>query len=66
MQTVRTSIVLALVILELFILRPAIPAVAADKLDKLRIAYVFPIGAMAPIWMAAARLPSTPKGSMSN
>ncbi len=40
-------------ILELSILRPAIPAVAADKLDKLRIAYVSPIGAMAPIWMAA-------------
>jgi ABC-type nitrate/sulfonate/bicarbonate transport system substrate-binding protein len=54
MQTIRRSLVLALVILELFILRPAIPALAADKLDKLRIAYVSPIGAMAPIWMAAA------------
>ena len=54
MQTIRRSIVLALVILELFILLAAIPAAAADKLDKLRIAYVSPIGAMAPIWMAAA------------
>jgi ABC-type nitrate/sulfonate/bicarbonate transport system substrate-binding protein len=54
MQTLRRRLVLALVILELFILRPAIPAAAADKLDKLRIAYVSPIGAMAPIWMAAA------------
>jgi ABC-type nitrate/sulfonate/bicarbonate transport system substrate-binding protein len=54
MQTVRRNIVLALVTLELFILRPAIPAIAADKLDKLRIAYVSPIGAMAPIWMAAS------------
>jgi ABC-type nitrate/sulfonate/bicarbonate transport system substrate-binding protein len=54
MPSVRRSIVLALVTLELFILRPAIPAIAADKLDKLRIAYVSPIGAMAPIWMAAA------------
>ena len=51
---VRRSIVLALMILGLFILRAAIPAVAADKLDKLRIAYVSPIGAMAPIWMATA------------
>jgi ABC-type nitrate/sulfonate/bicarbonate transport system substrate-binding protein len=53
-QRLRRRLVLALVILELFILRPAIPAAAADKLDKLRIAYVSPIGAMAPIWMAAA------------
>ena len=54
MPSVRRSIVLALVILGPFTLRAAIPAVAADKLDKLRIAYVSPIGAMAPIWMAAA------------
>jgi ABC-type nitrate/sulfonate/bicarbonate transport system substrate-binding protein len=54
MQTLRRRLVLALMILELFILRPAIPALAADKLDKLRIAYVSPVGAMAPIWMAAA------------
>ncbi len=54
MPSVRRSIVLALMILGLFTLRAAIPAVAADKLDKLRIAYVSPIGAMAPIWMATA------------
>jgi ABC-type nitrate/sulfonate/bicarbonate transport system substrate-binding protein len=53
MQKIRRS-ALVLVTFGLSILRAATPALSADKPDKLRIAYVSPIGAMAPLWMAAA------------
>ena len=54
MQKIRRRMGVALVTFGLAILRAAIPALAADKPDKLRIAYVSPIGAMAPMWMAGA------------
>ncbi|MPZ76589.1 MAG: hypothetical protein GEU77_08690 [Deltaproteobacteria bacterium] len=54
MQKIRRSMVVVLVTCGLLILRAATPGAAAEKADKLRIAYVAPIGAMASIWMAAA------------
>lgn len=44
----------AVVVFGLAILRAPAPSAAAQKAAKLRIAYVSPIGAMAPLWMAAA------------
>src|SRR5256885_10323352 len=44
----------AVVAFGLAILRAPASVVAAEKPAKLRTAYVSPIGAMAPVWMAAA------------
>lgn len=43
-----------IVILILALLSVAAPALAAEGPNRLRIAYVAPIGVMAPVWMAAA------------
>src|SRR5882724_6402571 len=54
MQKKRHSVVVLLVALGLSILLAAAPAIAADKPDKLRIAYITTSGSMATLWMAAA------------
>jgi ABC-type nitrate/sulfonate/bicarbonate transport system substrate-binding protein len=54
MQQIKCRMLVALVALGLEILPAATCAVAAEKPAKLRAAYVSPIGAMAPLWMAAA------------
>jgi len=54
MQQIKGRNDLRVVALELAILRAAAPVMAAEKPAKLRTAYVSPIGAMAPVWMAAA------------
>jgi NitT/TauT family transport system substrate-binding protein len=54
MQKRRHRVVVLLVMLGISILRAAAPAIAADKPDKLRIAYITTSGSMATLWMAAA------------
>src|SRR4249920_50161 len=54
MQKKRHSVVVLLVTLGLSIMPAAAPAIAADKPDKLRIAYITTSGSMATLWMAAA------------
>jgi len=46
--------VVLLVALGISILRAAAPAIAAEKPDRLRIAYITTSGSMATLWMAAA------------
>ena len=53
MQQIILRMLAAFAVFGLAILRAPIPAAAAEKAAKLRIAYVSPIGAMAPVWMAA-------------
>jgi len=54
MQRIKGRMLFAIVAFGLAILRTPAPVVAAEKPAKLRTAYVSPIGAMAPVWMAAA------------
>src|SRR2546430_17192601 len=54
MLPIKGRILFAVVAFGLAILRAPAPIVAAEKPAKLRTAYVSPIGAMAPLWMAAA------------
>ena len=54
MQRIKGRMLFAIVAFGLAILRAPAPVVAAEKPAKLRTAYVSPIGAMAPVWMAAA------------
>ena len=54
MQQIKGRMLFTVVALELWILGAAAPVMAAEKLAKLRTAYVSPIGAMALVWMAAA------------
>jgi len=54
MQRIRCRMILASIAFVLAIFHAAAWAVAAEKSAKLRVAYVSPIGAMAPVWMAAA------------
>src|SRR2546428_1304311 len=54
MQQIKYRMLCVVVAFGLAILRAADCAVAAEKPAKLRTAYVSPIGAMAPVWMAAA------------
>src|SRR5213594_2479710 len=54
MLPIKGRILFAVVAFGLAILRAPAPIVAAEKPAKLRTAYVSPIGAMAPVWMAAA------------
>ncbi len=49
----KPSTVILLLLLALAVLFPANPAAAAKSSYKLKIAYVAPIGVMAPLWMAA-------------
>lgn len=53
MQKKRHGVVVLLLALGLSILRTGAPAIAADKPDKLRIAYITTSGSMATLWMAA-------------
>jgi len=53
MHQIKGRMLFAVVAFGLAIFAPA-PVVAAEKPAKLRTAYVSPIGAMAPVWMAAA------------
>jgi len=54
MQQIKYRLVCVVVAFGLAMLRALAPVVAAEKPAKLRTAYVSPIGAMAPLWMAAA------------
>ena len=54
MQRIKGRLLFAVVAFGLAILRAPASVVAAEKPAKLRTAYVSPIGAMAPVWMAAA------------
>ena len=54
MHQIKGRMLFAVVAFGLAILRAPVPVVAAEKPAKLRAAYVSPIGAMAPVWMAAA------------
>lgn len=54
MQKIILRVLAAFAVFGLAILRASAPAGAAEKAAELRIAYVSPIGAMAPVWMAAA------------
>src|SRR2546430_3117049 len=54
MLPIKGRILFAVVAFGLAIFRAPAPVVAAEKPAKLRTAYVSPIGAMAPVWMAAA------------
>src|SRR4029450_8578419 len=54
MQQIKGRMLFTVVAFGLAILRAAAPVLAAQKPAKLRTAYVSPIGAMAPVWMAAA------------
>jgi len=54
MQRTKCRLLVALVAFVLEIWCAAACAVAAEKPAKLRVAYVSPIGGMAPVWMAAA------------
>ena len=54
MQTINGRMLCAVVVAGLAIIFAAAPVLAAEKPIKLRAAYVSPIGAMAPLWMAAA------------
>src|SRR5215208_7145045 len=54
MQPLKYWMLCAVVAVALAILCAADCAVAAERPTKLRTAYVSPIGAMAPVWMAAA------------
>jgi ABC-type nitrate/sulfonate/bicarbonate transport system substrate-binding protein len=54
MQQIKGRMLFTVVAFGLAILRAVAPVVAAEKPAKLRTAYVSPIGAMAPVWMAAA------------
>src|SRR2546429_8224691 len=54
MQQIKSRRLTALAAFALAIFHAAACAVAAEKPAKLRTAYVSPIGAMAPVWMAAA------------
>jgi ABC-type nitrate/sulfonate/bicarbonate transport system substrate-binding protein len=54
MQKKRHGVVVLLVTLGISILRAAAPAIAVDKPDKLRIAYITTSGSMATLWVAAA------------
>ena len=54
MPQTKFRMLFAVVAFGLAISRAVAPVVAAEKPAKLRTAYVSPIGAMAPVWMAAA------------
>src|SRR5438093_10211115 len=54
MLPIKGRILFAVVAFGLAIFRAPAPVVAAEKPAKLGTAYVSPIGAMAPVWMAAA------------
>ena len=54
MQRIRCRLFVASIAFALAIFYTAVWAGAAEKPAKLRLAYVSPIGAMAPVWMAAA------------
>src|SRR4029453_8676755 len=54
MQKKRHGVVVLLVTLGISILRATAPAIAVDKPDKLRIAYITTSGSMATLWVAAA------------
>ena len=54
MQQTKGRMLFTVLAFALAILRAAAPVLAAEKPTKLRTAYVSPIGAMAPVWMAAA------------
>ncbi len=54
MQQIKCRRLTALAAFALAIFHSAACAVAAERPAKLRTAYVSPIGAMAPLWMAAA------------
>src|SRR5438132_9356323 len=54
MPQIKGRRLFAVVAFGLAIMRAVAPVVAAEKPAKLRTAYVSPIGAMAPVWMAAA------------
>src|SRR2546421_11108361 len=50
----RHGMVVLFVMLGISIFRAAAPAIAVDKPDKLRIAYITTSGSMATLWVAAA------------
>ena len=54
MQRKMHSVMVLLLALGISILHASAPAIAADKPDKLRIAYITTSGSMATLWMAAA------------
>src|SRR5215472_12156622 len=54
MQRIRCRLFVASLAFALAIFYAVVWAGAAEKPAKLRLAYVSPIGAMAPVWMAAA------------
>ena len=54
MRQIKGRMLFTVVAFGLAILRAAALVLAAEKPAKLRTAYVSPIGAMAPVWMAAA------------
>src|SRR4030095_3879387 len=54
MQQIKRQRLAAVIAFTLALFDAAACAIAAEKPAKLRTAYVSPIGAMAPVWMAAA------------
>ena len=62
MPQIKRRMLFGLVAFGLAMLRARAPVVSADKPAKLRTAYVSPIGAMAPLWMAAALRPFSKEG----
>src|SRR5215471_1980240 len=54
MQQIKCQRLAAVIAFTLALFDAAVCAIAAEKPAKLRTAYVSPIGAMAPVWMAAA------------
>src|SRR5262249_12299762 len=54
MQQIKCQRLAAVIAFTLALFDAAASAIAAEKPAKLRTAYVSPIGAMAPVWMAAA------------
>ena len=54
MQRKMHSVMVLLLALGISMLHASAPAIAADKPDKLRIAYITTSGSMATLWMAAA------------
>lgn len=54
MQQLKCRMLVASMAFALAVFHAAASAVAAERPAKLRTAYVSPIGAMAPLWMAAA------------
>src|SRR5437762_13785673 len=54
MHQIKVRMLFAVVVFGLAILRAPASVVAAEQLATLRTAYVAPIGAMAPVWMAVA------------